>query len=50
MYPNFISDRKNLGYEVLRDTSCGIKLILIFNSTVPRLLKPSKWNRQLTLA
>ena len=46
MYPNFISDRKNLGYEVLRDTSCGIKLVLIFNSTVPRLLKPSKCKRQ----
>ena len=46
MYPNFISDRKNLGYEVLRDTSCGIKLVLIFDSTVPRLLKPSKCKRQ----
>ena len=46
MYPNFLSDRKYLGYEVLRDTSCGIKLVLIVDSTVPRLLKPSKCKRQ----
>jgi hypothetical protein len=38
MYINFIEDRKALGYEVLRDTSCGIKLVLIVDSTVPRLL------------
>jgi hypothetical protein len=42
MYINFIEDRKALGYEVLRDTSCGIKLVLIVDSTIPRLLKPSK--------
>ena len=29
MYPNFIEDRKSLGYEVLNDTSCGIKLVQI---------------------
>lgn len=46
MYPNFLSDRKYLGYEVLRDTSCGIKLVLIVDATVPRLLKPSKCKRQ----
>ena len=46
MYINFIEDRKALGYEVLRDTSCGIKLVLIVDSTVPRLLKPSKCKRQ----
>ena len=34
MYPNFIEDRKALGYEVLNDTSCGIKLVLITDSTV----------------
>jgi hypothetical protein len=46
MYINFIEDRKALGYEILRDTSCGIKLVLIVDSTVPRLLKPSKCKRQ----
>ena len=46
MYPNFLSDRKYLGYEVLRDTNCGIKLVLIVDSTVVRLLKPSKCKRQ----
>ena len=46
MYPNFLSDRKYLGYEVLRDTSYGIKLVLIVDATVPRLLKPSKCKRQ----
>jgi len=34
MYPNFIEDRKALGYEVHNDTSCGIKLLLITDSTV----------------
>ena len=34
MYPNFIEDRKALGYEVLNDTSCVIKLVLITDSTV----------------
>jgi len=34
MYPNFIEDRKSLGYEVLNDTSCGIKLVQITDSTV----------------
>ena len=34
MYPNFIEDRKGLGYEVLKDTSCSIKLVSITNSTV----------------
>lgn len=46
MYPNFLSDRKYLGYEVLRDTSYGIKLVLIVDLTVLRLLKPSKCKRQ----
>ena len=34
MYPNFIEDRKSLGYEVLNHTSCGIKLVQITDSTV----------------
>ena len=38
MYPNYIEDRKALGYEVLNDTSCGIKLVLITDSTV-RLIR-----------
>lgn len=45
MYINFIYDRKALGYEVLRDTSYGMKLVLIIDSTVPRLLTPSKFKR-----
>lgn len=40
MYLNFISDRKSLGYEVLNDTSCGMKLVLITNSTL-LLIRPS---------
>lgn len=46
MYINFIEDQKALGYEVLRDTSCGMKLVLIIDSTVPRLLTSSKFKRQ----
>lgn len=42
MYPNFIVDRKALGSEVLKDTRCEMKLVLIMDSTVPRLLTPSK--------
>lgn len=34
MYPNFSEDRKSLGYELINDTSCGIKLVLITDSTV----------------
>ena len=34
MYSNFINDRKSLGYEALNDTRCGIKLVLISDSTV----------------
>ena len=34
MYPNYIEDRKALGYEALNDTRCGIKLVLITDSTV----------------
>jgi hypothetical protein len=42
MYPNFIKDRKALGYKVLKDTTCEMKLVLIIDSTVLRLLTPSK--------
>ena len=34
MYPNYIEDRKSLGYEALIDTSCGRQLVLITDSTV----------------
>jgi len=34
MYVNFVNDRKKLGYKVLKDTSCGIDLVLIPKSTV----------------
>lgn len=27
MYPNYIENRKALGYEALNDTRCGIKLM-----------------------
>jgi hypothetical protein len=43
MYINFISDRKSLGYEVLKDTSCGMKLVSINNSTF-LLIRPSNGN------
>lgn len=46
MYSNFIEDRKILGYEVLKDNSCGINLVSIVYSTVPRLVNPSKYKRQ----
>ncbi len=29
MYANYIEDRKALKYEVLKNTSCGIKLKLV---------------------
>lgn len=32
MYINFINDRKNLGYTVLKDQNCNKQLITIFNS------------------
>jgi hypothetical protein len=38
MYPGYSEDRKSLGYKVLNDTSCGIKLVLSTDSTV-RLIK-----------
>ncbi len=44
MYINFITDRKTLGYEVLRDTSCGMKLVLIIDSTISLKKIPSKFN------
>jgi hypothetical protein len=34
MYPNYIEDRKSLGYEALIDTSCARQLVLITDSTV----------------
>jgi hypothetical protein len=34
MYPNYIKNRKALGYKVLNDTSCGMRLVLITDSTV----------------
>jgi len=45
MYPIFSEDRKSLGYELINGTSCGIKLVLITDSTV-QLIKnlPSNAN------
>ena len=34
MYIGYLQDRKLLGYPALKDTSCGIKLVLITDSTV----------------
>ena len=34
MYIGYIEDRKSMGYDVLLDTSCGIKLVSITNSTL----------------
>ena len=34
MYVNFVNDRKQLGYECLKDTLCGNKLVLITDSSV----------------
>ena len=35
MYVNYVNDRKQLGYKVVKDTNCGIELVLITKSTVP---------------
>ena len=45
---NYINDRRKLGYKVVKDTSCGIKLVLIVDSTVPKFVKKlsSKVNRK----
>ena len=34
MYPNYINDRKALGYGALYDSRCGIKLVLMTDSIV----------------
>ena len=34
MYIGYLHDRKLLGYPASKDTSCGIKLVLIADSTV----------------
>ena len=34
MYINFNADRKTLGYEVFKDTNCGMKLVSITDSVV----------------
>ena len=34
MYPNYINDRKCLGYECLRDTQCSNRMVLITDSSV----------------
>ena len=31
MYINYVNDRKQLGYEVVKDTNCDIELLLIRN-------------------
>ena len=34
MYPNYIENRKALGYKCLIDTQCGNRLVLITDSSV----------------
>ena len=34
MYVNYINDRKQLVYKAVKDTNCGIKLVLLTDSTV----------------
>lgn len=34
MYVNYVNDRKQLGYKVVKDTNDGIKLVLITESTI----------------
>ena len=36
MYINYIEDRKSMGYAVVLDTSCGIRLVLITDSITHR--------------
>ena len=45
MYIGYIEDRKSMGYDVLLDTSCGIKLVSSTNSTLLMIMNfPSKVN------
>ena len=34
MYVNYVNDRRQLGYKVVKDTNCGIELVLITESTI----------------
>ena len=56
MYIGYLQDRKLLGYPALKDTSCGIKLVLITDSPIPgtlgdtelaRLADPSLYRERL---
>jgi len=29
MYVNYLNDKKQLGYKAVKDTNCGIKLVMI---------------------
>lgn len=42
----YLQDRISLGYQVLIDTNCGVKLVLILDSTSSILIKPIKYKRQ----
>ena len=39
MYLGYSEDKKALGYQVLKDTDCGIRLVLITNSLKKRAIK-----------
>ena len=45
MYGNFVNDRKKLGYKAVKDTSCGMQLVLITDSTVLTMNLKSKSKR-----
>ena len=34
MYLNYVNDRKQLGYKAVKDTNCGIELVLISDSKI----------------
>ena len=49
MYPNYIEDRKSLGYQVLKDTNRGVRLVLITDSRVLLIRNlPSKVNHKMS--
>lgn len=50
MYPNYIEDRKSLGYQVLKDTNRGVRLVLITDSRVLLIRNlPSKVNHKMSI-
>jgi hypothetical protein len=42
MYPDYLQDRKNLGYFLMKDKNCGTVLVLRVDSSVLKLKSISK--------